>query len=71
MAGYFEAVKVRIALSLLQQLDLTEDERAATSGDAEAVKGLLARLADQPTLEGSGAPHGTPRAAGLGSQPTA
>ena len=33
---------------MLQQLDLTDDERAATTGDAEAVSHLLSRLADQP-----------------------
>ena len=33
---------------MLQQLDLTDDERAATTGDAEAVSHLMSQLADQP-----------------------
>ena len=32
---------------MLQELRLTEDERAATTGDAEAVKNLLAQLVDK------------------------
>lgn len=35
-------------IRMLQELRLTEDERAATTGDAEAVKQLLAHLADKP-----------------------
>jgi hypothetical protein len=34
---------------MLQELDLTEDERAAVSGDAEAADRLLSRLAARPT----------------------
>ncbi len=37
---------------MLQQLTLTEDERAATTGDAQAVKGLLLRLAKEPIPAG-------------------
>jgi len=36
-------------IRMLQELRLTEDERAATAGDAEAVKNLLVQLADKPT----------------------
>lgn len=36
-------------IRMLQELNLTEDERAATTGDVEAVSHLLARLADEPT----------------------
>lgn len=35
-------------LHMLQELTLTDDERAATTGDAEAVKHLLIRLAKEP-----------------------
>jgi integrase len=38
---------------MLQELTLTEDERAATTGDAQAVKGLLLRLAKEPIPGGS------------------
>jgi len=38
-------------IRMLQQLDLTEDERAAVTGDVEAVGKLLSRLAGQPTPE--------------------
>ncbi len=34
---------------LLQRLDLTEDERAAVTGDAEAADRLVSRLSNQPT----------------------
>ena len=34
---------------MLQELDLTEDERAAVSGDAEAAGRLVSRLAGRPT----------------------
>jgi hypothetical protein len=34
---------------MLQQLDLTEDERAAVTGDLEATDRLVSRLANQPT----------------------
>lgn len=37
---------------MLQELTLTADERAATTGDAQAVKGLLLRLAKEPTPAG-------------------
>lgn len=49
---------------MLQRLDLTENERAAITGDAEAVNHLLARLADTP-------PPGSDHASGqppLGNQ---
>lgn len=36
-------------IRMLQELRLTEDERAATTGDAKAIEQLLARLAAQPT----------------------
>lgn len=35
-------------LRMLQELKLTDDERAATSGDVEAIDGLLTRLAGEP-----------------------
>ncbi len=34
---------------MLQQLDLSDDERSATAGDAEAVRRLVAHLASEPT----------------------
>ena len=37
---------------MLQELTLTEDERAATAGDAQAVAGLLLRLAKEPIPAG-------------------
>jgi len=55
---------------MLQQLDLTEDERAAATGDAEAVGRLLARLTDQPTPDRADTSSVTPHA-GRGGQPTA
>jgi len=55
---------------MLQQLDLTEDERAAATGDAEAVGRLLTRLADQPTPDRA-APSCATLDAGRGGRPTA
>lgn len=40
-------------IRMLQELRLTEDERAATTGDAEAVEHLLVQLADKPTPDRS------------------
>jgi hypothetical protein len=37
---------------MLEQLDLTEEERAALDGDREAVTALAGRLADTPTPAG-------------------
>ncbi|WP_329437794.1 hypothetical protein [Streptomyces canus] len=37
---------------MLEQLDLTDDEREALEGDREAVTALAERLADTPTPAG-------------------
>ncbi|WP_393073413.1 hypothetical protein [Streptomyces sp. LN704] len=37
---------------MLEQLDLTDDEREALEGDREAVNALAERLADTPTPAG-------------------
>jgi hypothetical protein len=37
---------------MLEQLDLTDDERAALEGDREAVAALVEKLADVPTPAG-------------------
>ena len=45
-------------IRMLQELTLTEDERAATTGDAEAVNRLLKRLAEEATpIPARRAPH--------------
>ena len=45
-------------IRMLQELTLTEDERAATTGDAEAVNRLLRRLAEEATpIPARRAPH--------------
>ncbi len=46
---------------MLEQLDLTDDERAALEGDRDAVAALAGRLADTPTPAGP-----TPRELGTG-----
>jgi len=37
---------------MLEQLDLTDDERQALEGDREAITALAAKLADVPTPAG-------------------
>ena len=37
---------------MLEQLDLTDDERQALEGDREAIAALAAKLADVPTPAG-------------------
>jgi hypothetical protein len=46
---------------MLEQLDLTDDERQALEGDRDAVAALAARLADTPTPGGP-----TPKELGTG-----
>ena len=41
-------------LRLLQELQLADDERAAISGDADAVQKLLVRLKGEPTPDHRG-----------------
>lgn len=60
--GQLLAVKDGIS-EMLEQLDLTDDERAALEGDREAVDGLIERLADITTPVGR-TPHE------LGTKPT-
>jgi len=50
--GQLLAVKDGIA-QMLEQLNLTDDERAALEGDQEAITSLLDRLADIPTPAGA------------------
>lgn len=50
-AGQLLAVKDGIE-QMLEQLDLTDDERAALEGDRDAVAAFAARLADTPTPAG-------------------
>lgn len=50
-AGQLLAVKDGIG-QLLEQLELTDDERAALEGDRDAVTALAQRLADTPTPAG-------------------
>lgn len=51
-AEYIAAVKDGID-QMLEQLDLTDDEREALEGDREAVTALAERLADTPTPAGT------------------
>jgi len=60
-AGQLLAVKDGIH-QMLEQLELTDDERAALEGDRDAVAALAKRLADVPTPAGP-----TPNQ--LGTQP--
>ena len=43
---------------MLQQLDLSDDERAAVAGDAEACERLVSRLAEEPTPDQRSNPEG-------------
>ncbi len=54
-AGQLLAVKDGIH-QMLEQLELTDDERAALEGDRDAVAALAKRLADVPTPAGP-TPH--------------
>jgi hypothetical protein len=54
-AGQLLAVKDGIN-QMLEQLDLTDDERAAPEGDREAIAAIVERLADIPTPAGP-TPH--------------
>src|SRR5205814_9186465 len=49
--GQLLAVKEGID-TMLEQFDLTDDERAALEGDRDAVAALIHRLADTPTPAG-------------------
>jgi hypothetical protein len=47
---------------MLEQLDLTDDERQALEGDREAITALAAKLADVPTPAGPAPSQLRPRA---------
>ena len=48
-----QALEARGSLQrLLEEVPLTDDERAAAEGDAAAVRDLIAKLEDGPTLDG-------------------
>jgi hypothetical protein len=47
---------------MLEQLDLTDDERQALEGDREAITALAAKLADGPTPSWTGTQPARPRA---------
>jgi hypothetical protein len=59
--GQLLAVKEGIN-TMLEQIDLTDDEREALEGDRDAVSALVQRLADIPTPAGP-----TPKELGTGS----